>query len=87
MLYDHARPIARKFVAPDNVNANSKTPELFASTIFGPTCDGLDCVAKNVALPQMARDDWFIFDNMGAYTNVGGSEFNGMSRPTFEYVE
>ena len=86
ILYDNAKPIARKFVPAGNASP-AETPETFTSTIFGPTCDSLDCVAKNVRLPRMEVDDWFVFENMGAYTNVRGCEFNGMPRPKFEYVE
>lgn len=85
ILCDNAVPIARKFIAPGT--ATSESPETFPSTLFGPTCDGLDCVAKNVALPRMERDDWFFFEDMGAYTNIGGSRFNGMPRPAFEFVD
>ena len=84
ILFDHAVPIPRKFVAPGT--ATSEPVETFPSTLFGPTCDGLDCVAKNVALPRMERDDWFFFEDMGAYTNVGGCRFNGMPSPVFEFV-
>jgi len=84
IMYDHARPIPRKFIPRGHDTTDAS--ETFPSTVFGPTCDGLDCIAKNVALPAMERDDWFMFDNMGAYTNVGGSEFNGMPGPKFEYI-
>jgi Pyridoxal-dependent decarboxylase, C-terminal sheet domain len=26
--------------------------------VWGPTCDGLDCVCQNIFLPQMHVDDW-----------------------------
>lgn len=35
-------------------------------TIWGPTCDEIDCVVKSVALPSsLAIDDWLYFPNMG----------------------
>ncbi|KAJ5160937.1 uncharacterized protein N7482_007941 [Penicillium canariense] len=35
-------------------------------TIWGPTCDGTDCIAESVALPKsLAIDDWLYFPNMG----------------------
>lgn len=51
------------------------------SSIWGPTCDGLDCVARNIYLPKMKIGDWFYFENMGAYTIAAGSNFNGFNRP------
>lgn len=84
ILYDHANPIPRKF---DVTTKSNETKEKFPSTIYGPTCDGLDCVHKNTMMPRMDRDDWIYFENMGAYTNVGGSEFNGMPRPGFDFID
>lgn len=35
-------------------------------TIWGPTCDGTDCVARSVALPtSLVVDDWIYFPHMG----------------------
>ncbi|RHZ61394.1 hypothetical protein CDV55_104468 [Aspergillus turcosus] len=35
-------------------------------TIWGPTCDGTDCVAQSVALPKsLVIDDWLYFPDMG----------------------
>jgi len=35
-------------------------------TIWGPTCDGTDCVAESVALPtSLSIDDWLYFPDMG----------------------
>ena len=34
--------------------------------LWGPTCDGVDCILKSVDLPkQLAINDWLYFDNMG----------------------
>eukprot|EP01106_Pelomyxa_sp_JSP_P018565 TRINITY_DN866_c0_g1_i8.p2 TRINITY_DN866_c0_g1~~TRINITY_DN866_c0_g1_i8.p2 ORF type:complete len:146 (-),score=66.16 TRINITY_DN866_c0_g1_i8:814-1251(-) len=53
--------------------------EVYSSTVFGPTCDSLDCVCKNVALPELEVGDWLYFENMGAYTSSAHSSFNGFS--------
>lgn len=58
----------------------------FASSLYGPTCDGLDCVMQETWLPELAVGDWVYFENMGAYTLVSASEFNGMPRATRFYV-
>ncbi|KAF7536968.1 hypothetical protein G7054_g4074 [Neopestalotiopsis clavispora] len=35
-------------------------------TIWGPTCDGTDCIAESVALPgSLTIDDWLYFPSMG----------------------
>ncbi len=40
------------------------------TTLFGPTCDGLDTVAVGLPLPLLAPGDWLLWPNMGAYTLV-----------------
>ncbi|XP_073481488.1 ornithine decarboxylase 1-like [Aquarana catesbeiana] len=65
----------------------SKSEERFySSSIWGPTCDGQDCIIKQCDLPEMQVGDWILFKNMGAYTVVASSAFNGFQRPTLSYV-
>ena len=47
------------------------------STVFGPTCDGLDKIFEQTALPELTVGDWLVFPHMGAYTVSAGSRFNG----------
>lgn len=62
--------------------------EYSLSTVWGPTCDGIDCIIKNVRLPKLDVGDWLYFPNMGAYTMAASSGFNGFSRPkAFYYVK
>ena len=58
---------------------NSGSLETFPSTVFGPTCDGLDKIHEQTALPELAVGDWLVFPHMGAYTVSAGSNFNGFS--------
>jgi diaminopimelate decarboxylase len=37
-------------------------------------------------MPEMDEGDWLRFDNMGAYTTVTASEFNGFPKPEL-YIE
>jgi ornithine decarboxylase len=47
-------------------------------SVWGPTCDSIDCVSQKTALPCGLRvGDWLGFDNMGAYTICAASQFNG----------
>jgi diaminopimelate decarboxylase len=50
---------------------------LFASTVFGPTCDSIDVVARSVLLPKLKVGDFLYMNNMGAYTMAAASSFNG----------
>ncbi|XP_077344905.1 ornithine decarboxylase 1-like [Lithobates pipiens] len=65
----------------------SKSDERFySSSIWGPTCDGRDCIIEQCDLPELQVGDWILFKNMGAYTMVASSGFNGFQRPTLSYV-
>jgi len=59
---------------------------LFASTIFGPTCDSIDVISRSVLLPQLNVGDWLYFQNMGAYTMAAASNFNGFDLSEKFYV-
>ncbi|KAL5015904.1 hypothetical protein ScPMuIL_005493, partial [Solemya velum] len=61
------------------------TGTVLSSSVWGPTCDGLDCVLEDCQLPELSVGDWIYFDNMGAYSIVLGSNFNGMPRPRYFY--
>ncbi|EZF29219.1 ornithine decarboxylase [Trichophyton mentagrophytes] len=46
--------------------------------IWGPTCDGADCIAKDVELPErLTFGDWLYFPDMGAYSTCLATGFNG----------
>ena len=72
LLYDHATVEPRLLTPPMDAPQHK-------STLFGPTCDGIDQVAAATMLPELAPGDWLRFDRMGAYTRCAGSGFNGFS--------
>jgi len=80
ILYDHAT------VEVNILKSCSDVDERYESSVWGPTCDGLDCVLPSVSLPNISTGDWLYFNNMGAYTSTAGSTFNGMPRPRVYYV-
>ncbi|KAF5326948.1 hypothetical protein D9619_005040 [Psilocybe cf. subviscida] len=48
------------------------------ASVWGPTCDSIDCVSPKCVLPRALRvGDWLGFDDMGAYTVCAASQFNG----------
>jgi ornithine decarboxylase len=61
--------------------------ELRSCSIWGPTCDAMDCILKDALLPEMEVGDWILFPNMGAYTTAAASTFNGMEAPDVVYVD
>lgn len=53
---------------------------LFKTTLFGPTCDGLDTVCRDVPLPRLRNGDWVLFPRFGAYTIAGTCGGRGAGR-------
>jgi len=51
------------------------------ATLFGRTCDSADCLADDIELPELQVGDILEVPNMGAYTTVSSSYFNGFSKP------
>lgn len=60
-------------------------PMEFVTSVWGPTCDGLDQILKNAKLPELDVGEFINFPDMGAYTLCAGSTFNGMPRPDMFY--
>lgn len=82
VLYDHASVDAK---IPNSYSDNKEKYEHFTSSIWGPTCDGLDRVQAEAKLPEMFVGEWLVFDDMGAYTLAAGSGFNGMPKALVRY--
>lgn len=70
IFFDHVHPKPLVF------KQNGRT-EQFKCTIFGPTCDSMDCIAKDILMPELEVGEWLYFKNMGAYTTAAASPFNG----------
>lgn len=81
IFFDHVHPQPLVF------SPGSRT-EMFKCTIFGPTCDSMDCIAKDIYLPELEVGEWLYFKNMGAYTTAAASPFNGFkSHPNTYYIQ
>ena len=50
--------------------------------LYGRTCDSLDMIAMGDS-EELEEGDWLWFPNMGAYTSVTSTEFNGFPKPHF----
>jgi len=55
--------------------------ELKEWTIGGVSCDSMDVVARNVALPEPEVGDFLYILSAGAYTTVYAASFNGFPTP------
>ncbi|XP_066152555.1 ornithine decarboxylase 1-like [Euwallacea fornicatus] len=78
ILYDHqvVTPIPLKEYAEPKIS----------SSVWGPSCDGLDQIIEDMSLPDMQVGEWVVFENMGAYTLPVASPFNGFPIPKVYYV-
>jgi diaminopimelate decarboxylase len=93
LMFDHAtvRPRVLRVMESEEdatvIVANSaENDKLYASTIFGPTCDSIDVISRSVLLPKLKIGDWLYFQNMGAYTMAAASSFNGFMPTEKMYV-
>jgi ornithine decarboxylase len=69
ILYDHYIPQAEALVE------NTKT---YKTTLYGPTCDGMDIITEIDTFPELELNDWIFFRRMGAYTISAACNFNGI---------
>ncbi|KAJ3499958.1 hypothetical protein NMY22_g19428 [Coprinellus aureogranulatus] len=77
ILFDHQ--VIHPYVLSMNgsFHVSASEPKGVAS-VWGPTCDSIDCVSPKTVLPERLQvGDWLGFDNMGAYTVCAASQFNG----------
>ena len=81
LFYDHAECFP---VLINEKRSNDTT--LYKSSLWGPTCDGLDVISKECFLPEMETGEFMVFKNMGAYTLSGAVPFNGIPLAKCTYV-
>jgi ornithine decarboxylase len=65
--------------------ADAAARPMAPATVFGRTCDSADCLVERAPLPELRVGDRLRVRNMGAYTLVSASEFNGFPRPKRMY--
>lgn len=83
IIYDHQNPIPRILSTSSGYHYEDEavySEGKFEVSVWGPSCDGLDCITKSVKLPmEIDVGDWLYFRDMGAYTLCAGSQFNGFN--------
>jgi len=82
LFFDHAKVTPIPLPRQSQVLSTST----HTSTFFGPTCDGLDCIARGISFIELELGDWVLFPNMGAYTVAAASPFNGYYKWNYIYV-
>lgn len=77
--FDHQTPVLECMRAANH--GETKRP----TVVFGRTCDSGDCIGTDIPLYEVQVGDVLRVENMGAYTTVTASEFNGFPKPTKQY--
>ncbi|UZJ51106.1 hypothetical protein CBS101457_000426 [Exobasidium rhododendri] len=77
----------RPDLAPPGVVGDQDKEELQPCSVWGPTCDSIDCVRDLVRLPKgLQVSDWLVYEDMGAYTICAASGFNGLRKSEVRYT-
>uniref|UniRef100_A0A8C5M301 Orn/DAP/Arg decarboxylase 2 N-terminal domain-containing protein n=1 Tax=Leptobrachium leishanense TaxID=445787 RepID=A0A8C5M301_9ANUR len=76
----------KTLVKPIIYKKPSPEQPIYNSSLWGPTCDGLDKIAEHLHIPELNVGDWLLFNNVGAYSMVTASEFNGFQLPKIHFV-
>ena len=86
IMFDHQHPVPRVLYTNNKVCYGVPARDLITCSVWGPTCDSLDCIAPETQLPRLEVGDWLYFDEMGAYTKCAASTFNGFNISRVVYV-
>lgn len=80
ILFDHQHPTAQVLKHDGRFFFETDEPlQRYSFSIWGPTCDGLDCVLSKTSLAANIQvGDWLYFSNLGAYTSAATTTFNGL---------
>jgi ornithine decarboxylase len=86
ILFDHQTVHPYVLSLNGSFHVPSSEP-LHRCSVWGPTCDSIDCVCPEAKLPvSLQVGDWLAFGNMGAYTVCAASQFNGFETSNVLYT-
>ncbi|GMM53777.1 ornithine decarboxylase [Maudiozyma humilis] len=89
ILFDHQEPTPRTlhhagafhYFDDESTSATHSSSQQHKVSIWGPTCDGLDCITKEYYMKHdLVVGDWLFFQNLGAYTSSAATAFNGFDQ-------
>ena len=90
IMFDHQHPQAKVLSHKGRLHYELAVPQKqrVRCSIWGPTCDSLDCIDGEAYLPFVLDvGDWLYFNDMGAYTRCAASTFNGFDLSEVIYVD
>jgi ornithine decarboxylase len=73
IMFDHQNPIPqvlrvgnRFLYGQQNTDNGYDSPNVVEYSIWGPTCDGIDCISQSCSFKDVIETgDWLYFDDMG----------------------
>lgn len=74
VMFDHQIPVAKVLKSKDAFYYEKRhdPKTLVKYSIWGPTCDGIDCITKKCLLPDgIETGDWLYFEEMGGKFSFG----------------
>ncbi|CAO3676816.1 unnamed protein product [Rhizopus stolonifer] len=87
IIFDHQVVYPKVLVKDKNFVYGQQLQEPhYESSVWGPTCDSIDCLNKSTQLPVLEAGDWLYYENMGAYTICAASQFNGFRKSEVLYT-
>lgn len=79
IMFDHQHPIPQ-ILQCANYEKLPYDRRAVEYSIWGPTCDGIDCISESCEFQQVLDvGDWLYFEDMGAYTKCSATRFNGFT--------
>ncbi|KAF2481019.1 pyridoxal-dependent decarboxylase [Neohortaea acidophila] len=81
IMFDHQHPVPQVLSTKRKPDGYKYCTDLAIEySIWGPTCDGIDCIApKWTSAETLDIGDWLYFEDMGAYTKCSATRFNGFT--------
>ena len=84
---DYSHIAAAAGVGEKQLDNDDNERTLIPVSVWGPTCDSIDCVRELAHLPRgLGVGDWLVYESMGAYTLCAASSFNGLRRSEVRYT-
>lgn len=84
LTFDHATVTLKPLLSSKGFK-DTQGP-FYKSSVWGPTCDSIDLIAKEIDLPELRVGDWLVCEEMGAYTSAAASGFNGFGKARVVYT-
>jgi ornithine decarboxylase len=84
--FDHQTPKLNILPLNENDIQDIDKRPILNSTFFGPTCDSMDFIYKDIPFKELEIGTWLYVKNFGSYTVAPSISFNGFGVLDFHYI-